>query len=121
MKKAILILIAIMMTSFLYSQSLQKLSNYKTDSITQLPLQEVVINFYIDWGVNASSGIDSTSQVILINIKQYVMTSDTTKVLIIRQRQRRISQGSDDFNRWFIHFEDFGDLIYQELINDSIQ
>ncbi len=60
------------------------------------------------------------SQIIIVNIKQYVMTPDSITIINTRSRQKRVQQGTDDFNRWFNHFEDFGNLIYQELINDSI-
>lgn len=115
------ILFMLIMTTMSFSQSLIKISDYKTDSITGLPLQEVVTNFYIDWGVNNSSEVDSTSQIIIINIKQFVMTPDTSKVLIEKYRVKRINQGTNDFKYWFNNFTDFGNLIYQELINDSIQ
>ena len=123
MKKVILIFaLAFLATFNSNSQSLKELNTYRTDSITQLPIKEVVSNFYIDWGANNSGGLDTNSQVIIININQYLMTSDTTKVIMQKEmRQRKINKGTIDFEKWYDHFEDFGILIYQELINDSIQ
>jgi len=121
MKKVSLILIAVTIATMSFGQSLAKISNYKTDSITELPLQEVVTNFYIDWGVNSKGEVDSTSQIIIVNVKQFVMSPDTTKVILQRQRSKRINQGTSDFSKWFNSFDAFGNMIYQELTIDSIQ